>query len=230
MLAPGRHDRALRRRRGRSASTPRRSLNAVEGGAILTDDDELAERLRRMRNFGFVDYDAVGDARHQREDERAVGRDGAHVARALRRLRRGQPPQSRALRGRARRGSTASGCSTTPTPPSATTTTTSCSRSTARGLRDDLIAVLQAENVLARRYFHPGCHRARALPRDASRAAGHRGGVGARRDAAHGRGDEQDDVTRVCSTIRLPRCAPTPRRWPPDGVIVPRSAQGRCAD
>jgi dTDP-4-amino-4,6-dideoxygalactose transaminase len=26
-------------------------------------------------------------------------------------------------------------------------------------LRDDLVAVLHAENVLARRYFHPGCHR-----------------------------------------------------------------------
>jgi dTDP-4-amino-4,6-dideoxygalactose transaminase len=25
--------------------------------------------------------------------------------------------------------------------------------------RDDLVRVLHAENVLARRYFHPGCHR-----------------------------------------------------------------------
>ena len=25
--------------------------------------------------------------------------------------------------------------------------------------RDDLVAILHAENVLARRYFHPGCHR-----------------------------------------------------------------------
>ena len=25
--------------------------------------------------------------------------------------------------------------------------------------RDELMAVLRAENVLARRYFHPGCHR-----------------------------------------------------------------------
>jgi dTDP-4-amino-4,6-dideoxygalactose transaminase len=26
-------------------------------------------------------------------------------------------------------------------------------------VRDDLVAVLCAENVFARRYFHPGCHR-----------------------------------------------------------------------
>ena len=34
--------------------------NSAEGGAILTGDPLLAERLRRMRNFGFVDYDVVG--------------------------------------------------------------------------------------------------------------------------------------------------------------------------
>jgi dTDP-4-amino-4,6-dideoxygalactose transaminase len=28
-------------------------LNSIEGGAITTNDDELAERLRRLRNFGF---------------------------------------------------------------------------------------------------------------------------------------------------------------------------------
>lgn len=28
-------------------------LNTIEGGAITTNDDELADRLRRMRNFGF---------------------------------------------------------------------------------------------------------------------------------------------------------------------------------
>ncbi|MEK8024292.1 MAG: DegT/DnrJ/EryC1/StrS family aminotransferase [Candidatus Hydrogenedentota bacterium] len=34
-------------------------FNTFEGGAVLTDDDELASRLRLMRNFGFTGYDRV---------------------------------------------------------------------------------------------------------------------------------------------------------------------------
>jgi dTDP-4-amino-4,6-dideoxygalactose transaminase len=34
-------------------------LNSFEGGAIVTNDDELAERLRLMRNFGFAGADNV---------------------------------------------------------------------------------------------------------------------------------------------------------------------------
>lgn len=34
-------------------------LNAFEGGAIVTDDDELADRVRLMRNFGFAGFDDV---------------------------------------------------------------------------------------------------------------------------------------------------------------------------
>lgn len=34
-------------------------LHSFEGGAITTNDDELAQRLRLMRNFGFSGYDNV---------------------------------------------------------------------------------------------------------------------------------------------------------------------------
>jgi dTDP-4-amino-4,6-dideoxygalactose transaminase len=34
-------------------------FNTFEGGAVVTNDDELAEKMRLMRNFGFVDYDKV---------------------------------------------------------------------------------------------------------------------------------------------------------------------------
>ncbi|MGN6299913.1 MAG: DegT/DnrJ/EryC1/StrS family aminotransferase [Angustibacter sp.] len=34
-------------------------FNTLEGGAVLTNDAELADRLRVMRNFGFVGIDAV---------------------------------------------------------------------------------------------------------------------------------------------------------------------------
>ena len=34
-------------------------FNTFEGGAVATNDDELAARMRLMRNFGFAGYDEV---------------------------------------------------------------------------------------------------------------------------------------------------------------------------
>lgn len=34
-------------------------FNAIEGGAVLTNDDELAQKMRLMRNFGFAGEDNV---------------------------------------------------------------------------------------------------------------------------------------------------------------------------
>ena len=34
-------------------------INSLEGGAIVTNNDELAYQIRMMTNFGFVDYDRV---------------------------------------------------------------------------------------------------------------------------------------------------------------------------
>lgn len=34
-------------------------FNTFEGGAVTTDDDELAEKIRLMRNFGFAGFDNV---------------------------------------------------------------------------------------------------------------------------------------------------------------------------
>ena len=34
-------------------------INAFEGGAVVTNDDALAEKMRLMRNFGFAGYDKV---------------------------------------------------------------------------------------------------------------------------------------------------------------------------
>lgn len=36
-------------------------INSFEGGAIVTNDDEVAEQCRRQRNFGFTGYDQVDD-------------------------------------------------------------------------------------------------------------------------------------------------------------------------
>jgi dTDP-4-amino-4,6-dideoxygalactose transaminase len=36
-----------------------KAFNTMEGGAVVTNDDELAEAMRLMRNFGFKGYDNV---------------------------------------------------------------------------------------------------------------------------------------------------------------------------
>ena len=51
-------------------------FNTFEGGAIATNDVELARRVQRMRNFGFCRARPDGCAWHQRQNERGLGRDG----------------------------------------------------------------------------------------------------------------------------------------------------------
>ena len=80
-------------------------------------------------------------------------------------------------------------------------------------LRDDLVAVLQAENVRARRYFHPCCHRhepyaAAGLELPVSEAVSARVVT-----LPTGEAMAPDDIALVCSLIRLAAgCAPELRR------------------
>ncbi|HEU4735679.1 MAG TPA: DegT/DnrJ/EryC1/StrS family aminotransferase [Solirubrobacterales bacterium] len=134
--------------------------NAFEGGAIVTRSAALAEQAARMRNFGFVDEDEVaGLGTNAKLSEAGAvmglasldGLDGfiaagrrnyAAYAEALRdvpgvELLAFEPPESANCHH--------VGIAVDPE---------------RAGLdRDDLRATLVAENVLARRYFYPGCHR-----------------------------------------------------------------------
>lgn len=135
-------------------------VNSFEGGAITTNDDELAKRLRLMRNFGFQGNDnvlsiginakmsevcaAMGHTSldafdefvtHNRKNAEAFTRSLAETPG----IRLFEPCQTQshnwqyvvALVDEHRLGLT----------------------------RDQLVDVLSAENVLVRRYFYPGCHR-----------------------------------------------------------------------
>ncbi len=68
--------------------------------------------------------------------------------------------------------------------------------------RDDLVEVLHAENVLARRYFYPGCHRLEPY-----RSAGLSMPLTERVAAGvvvlpTGTAVDESDIERVCSLIR----------------------------
>ena len=136
-----------------------KSFNTFEGGAVTTNDDELAEAMRLMRNFGFHGYDNVihpGTNGKMIEVCAAMGltnldtlddvfavnrRNHAEYAKALANV----PGISLLTYNPAERNShhyvvieVSDDCVAT---------------------RDDILFALQAENVLARKYFWPGAHR-----------------------------------------------------------------------
>ncbi|MCB8921330.1 MAG: aminotransferase class I/II-fold pyridoxal phosphate-dependent enzyme [Ardenticatenaceae bacterium] len=134
--------------------------NALEGGIIATHDDALAGRLRRMRNFGFMSTDNVveeGTNGKMNEISAAMGltslakldsfiaenyfnyktyeRDLADIPGVTLTLyNEGEKNNYHYIVLQVDEKQT--GIS-----------------------RDQLILLLFAENVLARRYFYPGCHR-----------------------------------------------------------------------
>jgi len=134
-------------------------VNAFEGGAIVTDDDDLAERARLIRNFGFADYDEV----------RSLGTNGkmTEVAAAMGLTSLESRDHFTAV-NHENHARYSAGLSSVPgirvVPYDDREVTTRqyvvVEVGSAAGLsRDDLQEVLWAENVLARRYFYPGCHR-----------------------------------------------------------------------
>jgi dTDP-4-amino-4,6-dideoxygalactose transaminase len=135
-------------------------LNTFEGGAILTNDAELAGRLRRMRNFGFVGYDdvqSVGTNGKLSEIAAAMGLTSLEsLADFVESNRRTYEQYRVAL-------ADVPGLSLLPynedEQPNYQYVVAEVDGEACPVPRDDLMRILHAENVLARRYFYPGCHR-----------------------------------------------------------------------
>jgi dTDP-4-amino-4,6-dideoxygalactose transaminase len=135
-------------------------LNSFEGGAVVTNDDALAAKMRLMRNFGFAGYDRViypGTNGKMTEVCAAMGLTSLESLDAIVAInRRNYAAYCHGLRDLA-------GISIIEYPPH--------ERSNFQYVvvevdpekcllnRDELVQVLHAENVLARKYFWPGCHR-----------------------------------------------------------------------
>jgi dTDP-4-amino-4,6-dideoxygalactose transaminase len=135
-------------------------FNSGEGGAVVTNDDEVARAVRLMKNFGFSDYDTVID----------VGTNGKMTelaaAMGLTSLESLDDFVAVNRRNHRRYGERLAGL-----PGVKLLDYDESERcnfqyvvlevdelSAAVG-RDRLLQILHAENVLARRYFYPGCHR-----------------------------------------------------------------------
>ncbi|XBB67078.1 DegT/DnrJ/EryC1/StrS family aminotransferase [Nocardioides sp. WV_118_6] len=134
-------------------------FNTFEGGAIVTNDDELAETMRLMRNFGFAGYDNVihaGTNGKMTEICAAMGLTNLEALDGTIEVnRRNHAAYRAALDG---------------VPGIQVLEHDASERRNYQyvvlqvgqeyGLgRDELVELLHRENVLARRYFWPGCHR-----------------------------------------------------------------------
>lgn len=135
-------------------------FNTFEGGAVATDDDELAARVRLMKNFGFAGFDNVihvGTNGKMSEVSAAMGLTSLEAMDGfIARNKENHARYSAALSGLPGLRMVdydASG--------SSNYQYVALELDEARtGIGRDLVMkALQAENVIARRYFYPGCHR-----------------------------------------------------------------------
>jgi dTDP-4-amino-4,6-dideoxygalactose transaminase len=134
-------------------------FNTFEGGAVVTNDDDLAARMRLMQNFGFSGYDNViypGTNGKMPEVCAAMGLTGLEsLAVFTEANRRNHAAYSEELGGL--RGITLLQYreETTPNYQYVVVEVDPAFPLS----RDELVQVMHAENILARRYFWPGCHR-----------------------------------------------------------------------
>ncbi len=134
-------------------------LNSFEGGAVVTNDDTLAEKMRLMRNFGFAGYDRViyiGTNGKMTEVCAAMGLTSLESIDELVAVNRRNHEAYRA----ALRDVPGVTLITYPADERCNYQYVVVEIDPERSplARDELVAVLHAENVLARKYFWPGAH------------------------------------------------------------------------
>lgn len=135
-------------------------INSFEGGAVVTNNDGLADKMRLMRNFGFSSYDEVtylGTNGKMTEVCAAMGLTSIEaMAEIVAVNRRNWEVYREGLM-------TLPGLSFIEYDPAEDNNyhyvVIRIDPERAPLNRDELLAVLRKENVLARRYFWPGCHR-----------------------------------------------------------------------
>ena len=135
-------------------------FNTFEGGAVTTNDDELAKKIRLMKNFGFAGYDQVvyiGTNGKMSEISAAMGLTSMESVDDFIRINHRNYQQYREelaeVAGlRLLTFAENEKCNYQYIVVEIDETKAGLSR-------DELVQVLHAENIIARRYFYPGCHR-----------------------------------------------------------------------
>ena len=135
-------------------------MNCFEGGGVATNNDQLAEKMRLMRNFGFVDFDKVvylGVNGKMSEIHAAMGLTNFEAMEDIIAINRRNYEAYKA--GLAN----VPGISVINYDPAERNNyqyvvievdPEVCPRT-----RDEIVEALHAENIIARKYFWPGCHK-----------------------------------------------------------------------
>lgn len=139
---------------------PTKFFNTAEGGAIVTNDDDLAKKIRLMKNFGFSGYDNVvyvGTNGKMNEFSALTGltnlesiNEFISVNRTNHDLYRSElsniPGINQIKYDQQEKNNYQY-------------IVLEIDEAITGVTRDQLVDILRADNVLARRYFYPGCHR-----------------------------------------------------------------------
>lgn len=182
-------------------------FHTFEGGAITTEDDDLAKRIRLMKNFGFAGFDrvvSIGTNGKMTEVQAAMGLVNLDALSGfIAANRRNHAEYTRGLAGlpgvhvvaydEANRNN--HHYVILEIDPAAAALT-----------RDELVSSLHAERVIARRYFFPGAHRmepyatlypdaGRTLPKTEAL-------VGRMMSLPNGTAMSAEAVAKVCERIR----------------------------
>lgn len=135
-------------------------FNSFEGGAIATNDDELARKIRLMKNFGFSGLDRVtlvGTNGKMNEISAAMGLTGLE---SLPQFIETNRRNYQLYRARAQHMQGVDMVSFDEREENNYQYIVLEVDEYVTGIsRDEIVRILAAENVLARRYFYPGCHR-----------------------------------------------------------------------
>ena len=134
-------------------------INAFEGGAVVTNDDELANKIRFTRNFGFAGLDDVrylGTNGKMSEVSAAMGITSLESMSNIIHVNRDNFHRYQ------QKLTNIDGIKLFTYPDEEKQNyqyiIVEIEERQAGISRDRLVSILQAENILARRYFYPGCH------------------------------------------------------------------------
>ncbi|MDD5673383.1 MAG: aminotransferase class I/II-fold pyridoxal phosphate-dependent enzyme [Chitinivibrionales bacterium] len=135
-------------------------FNTLEGGAVTTNDDDLAAKIRLMKNFGFSGYDSViyiGTNGKMNETSAAMGLTNFEsISTFINANKRNYTAYQEGLRGiPGIRLKTYNEQEKT----NYQYIVLEIDENVTKISRDLLVNLLHAENIIARRYFYPGCHR-----------------------------------------------------------------------
>jgi dTDP-4-amino-4,6-dideoxygalactose transaminase len=134
-------------------------INSLEGGVVTTNNSDLANRMRMMTNFGFTGYDRVeylGINGKMNEISAAMGLTNIEsMAKIVEINRRNYDAYRTGLTG-------IPGISLISYDPSERCNyqyvVIEVDPAVSPRCRDEIVVALHKENIMARRYFWPGCH------------------------------------------------------------------------